>query len=72
MSKESNHDDIIRAIGRLEGKQDSALTILEKFDNRITENEKQINNVKTKLAWYTGAGSAIGFIIGKFTDMFHF
>jgi ABC-type Fe3+-hydroxamate transport system substrate-binding protein len=65
-------DEITRAVGRIEGKQDMALSLLKKMDERVSENEKEINSLKNKAAWWSGASGALAFIAAKFSDLINF
>ena len=65
-------DELTRAVGRIEGKQDMILDAFNKMDTRIGENEKKINSLSNKAAWWSGASGALAFIAAKLTDFLNF
>jgi len=40
------------------------------FDRRLTDMEKSVTELKVKIAWFSGLGSAIGIVIGQIISFF--
>lgn len=52
-------NDIMLALGRLEGKQDALLLSLENHNQRLDKQEERLTGVEKKMAWYLGAASVV-------------
>lgn len=53
--------EIHRALGRIEGKQDSILNTQSELKAAHSTLRKDIDDVRSKLNWYSGALAVIGF-----------
>lgn len=58
-------DEMHLMLGQIDGKLDMLIQQSGIQDDRIQKNSDRIGKVETKQAWYAGAGSMIGLIIGS-------
>ena len=42
----------------------------KRFDERLQEMEKVVNDLRVKIAWFSGLGSAVGIILGHLISYF--
>jgi hypothetical protein len=56
--------EIQRALGRVEGKLDTALTGMSKQDARLDKQEERLGNVERRQWWVAGVFAAIGAALG--------
>lgn len=57
-------DDLHRSVGRIEGKLDTFIAQMATQDERTTKITERIGKVESRQAWYSGAGSMVGMILG--------
>ena len=58
--RETTQDNVLIAIGRLEGKVESLINLLKSHSNALEEYDNRIRNLEQGRAWVLGAAAAIG------------
>ena len=64
------HDDIQRALGRIEGKLDSLGAANAVHLARTIETEKDIKNLRSRQSWMLGGAAVIGGLAASLKDKF--
>ena len=67
----SSMDELVRSLGRIEGKLDGIDQRLESHGDRAEGIEKRIAAVEKKVWYGTGIAAGIGFLIAQFKGVFH-
>lgn len=57
-------DEVQRSMGRIEGKLDTFIAQMKAQDDRTTAQEVRLRKVENRQHWYSGAGAAIGALLG--------
>lgn len=60
---EEKHTDIYYKLGEMHGDIKSCLAEAKKTNGRVTKLEEDVNNIKTKIAYYAGAAALAAFLI---------
>jgi hypothetical protein len=59
--------EVQRSMGRIEGKLDAVLDQLKAHTDLHGRLEGRVRKVEGRQHWYSGAGAAIGLVLGFFT-----
>ena len=82
MNEQQNHNELLLAVGRLEGKMDSMQSDfretkrsidadLTKIENTQTELEQRVRKTETTWAWVLGASAVIAFVAPYAIHLIH-
>ena len=58
-------DDVMRSLGRIEGKQDLMLIAIQNQSRRIDEQDRKIQSLTVKIYTMSGAAAVVGFVVAQ-------
>lgn len=66
----TGHDDLLLAIGRLEGKVDSILATMRQHGEELDRLDSRVRKLEQSRSWMLGAAGVVGALASLFPRLF--